>query len=712
MINAPRLRQTALAVTSLAAVLSALAPDLVLAADKAKTKAAGTYVTGDFHNHTTCSDGTLSVKKLVDKSAGSSAGAGNLDWFVQADHGGSSTRNCTLSEDPFTPVAPALGLTNSATGPYPPATYPGGGQPASTVKGPNQTWESTLPNGRADILGDGTAVPKAMWRWQEIQSFQYAILEAESRARSKPIWIGLEQNAPGHEHISTTVLTGQLPWPKTGAGNANLQAQYEYCFDRSDSDTSRGATNLWDCTVQGSGNNNANVDATAKKITGNNSASTPNLGHLKILEGIRWMSEKAPTGSYFVPAHLERAGVYNPAGSNGFNIEHLRNFNNAGPRIAFGFESMPGHGAESNRGSYTTSAVGGGTYGGTGVYAAEVGGVWDALLGEGRNWWFFASSDYHNRGSFGPDQRETTADFFPGEYTRDHVMVRKGSNSLSAEGIIDGLRSGNSFVANGQLIDRLSFTVCAANPGLPRAANKALVEKAAAAAVSKNAEVRIDGCATMGEKLVVRPGADVIVTIAVRDPVGTNNSPYSFANPSLKQINVTQPLNAPVLDHVDLISGNVTGYVDPSNLASYAGAWTANKGTPAAVNTSTKVAKVFDKTGWTAAADGTLTMSFRVSGVKASQYFRLRGTNLPANVPYETDANGNPIKDFDSAGNIACSDAACPAHLALAVAGNKAGLAVGAKTSSFDVAAWADLWFYSNPVFVEVVNSVKVAGVK
>ena len=117
MINAPRLRQTALAVTSLAAVLSALAPDLVLAADKAKTKAAGTYVTGDFHNHTTCSDGTLSIKKLVDKSVGSSAGAGNLDWFVQADHGGSSTRNCTLSEDPVTPVAPALGLTNSATGP-------------------------------------------------------------------------------------------------------------------------------------------------------------------------------------------------------------------------------------------------------------------------------------------------------------------------------------------------------------------------------------------------------------------------------------------------------------------------------------------------------------------------------------------------------------------------------------------------------------------
>jgi hypothetical protein len=35
----------------------------------------------------------------------------------------------------------------------------------------------------------------------------------------------------------------------------------------------------------------------------------------------------------------------------------------------------------------------------------------------------------------------------------------------------------------------------------------------------------------------------------------------------------------------------------------------------------------------------------------------------------------------------------------------------GVKYSSFDVAAWADLWFYSNPVFIEVVNSTKVAGI-
>jgi hypothetical protein len=104
-----------------------------------------------------------------------------------------------------------------------------------------------LPGGRAAIKGDGTATPKAMWRWQEIQEFQYKVTEDESRARQKPIWIGVEQNAPGHEHVSTTVLQGQKPWPQAGvAGNATLQAQYEYCFDRSDTDTSRGADNQCD----------------------------------------------------------------------------------------------------------------------------------------------------------------------------------------------------------------------------------------------------------------------------------------------------------------------------------------------------------------------------------------------------------------------------------------------------------------------------------
>jgi hypothetical protein len=114
-----------------------------------------------------------------------------------------------------------------------------------------------------------------------------------------------------------------------------------------------------------------------------------------------------------------------------------------------------------------------------------------------------------------------------------------------------------------------------------------------------------------------------------------------------------------------------------------------------------------------------LKMSFRIPAVQASQYVRLRGSNLPAAVPYETDASGNPLADIytnanDSAmlripcntvGTVLSGDAinGCPAHLASLVSGQKG--------VSYDVAAWADLWFYSNPIYVQV-NSYAVAGVK
>ena len=64
-------------------------------------------------------------------------------------------------------------------------------------------------------------------------------------------------------------------------------------------------------------------------------------------------AEASATASYYVPAHLERAGPFNPNGNNGFNIEHLRNFNNAAPTVAFGLETQPGHGASDARGEYT-----------------------------------------------------------------------------------------------------------------------------------------------------------------------------------------------------------------------------------------------------------------------------------------------------------------------------------------------------------------------
>ena len=739
-------RQVALAAL---AVMGSVALSVSPIQAVAQSKAAGKYVAGDFHNHTTCSDGTLSMQKLVKKATVT----WGLDWFVQAGHGGNGNRNCTLTED-----------ASLATPGYP-----------FTNQGPTTTWANSI--GNAALKGDNAQTSGSMWRWQSLQSFQYPLLENLAANNNVPLFLGLESVVAGHEHASMSVITGQMPasidsatitGPSTVLGNANGLAQWSYCFDRGDTDTSRGTTNAWSCDVPGSTlsstatswwNDTAKklspVSATGATLTSGNGVG--DRGHLKTVEAIKWMAANHATGSYYVPAHLERAGPFNPLANNGYNIEHLRNFNNASPDIAFGFESQPGHGASSDRGEYavlrnggfaaagfknadgsavTTNvdSVGGTTYGGTGVYAAQIGGVWDALLGEGRNFWFFASSDWHNRGIFGPDDRRSTQDFQPGEYQQTFVLVRNGADKLRPQTIVDGLRSGNAYSVSGQLIDRLAFVACT---GRSAADVQAIAVAAASGSVSPDAT----GCATMGERLNVTAGTDVVVAIVVRDPAGTNNSPYTFPNPSLAQVGINQPLNQPVLDHVDLIGGNVTGLKVPG-AADYSGQWPINtdwlkadgtnprtasgkidlSGVPAgAKNTSAAVLATYNASNWTAVTVGGapgLAMTYTIAAPTKSQYVRLRGTNLPVGVPYETDSDGNPLSDlYTNASNtsklkIPCTTVGtnvpalggrrpytgnsidgCPTHLP--VVG-------GQKMVAYDVAAWADLWFYSNPIYVQV----------
>ena len=739
------LTKSQIALAALAAIgAAAVAPTLATAAGKTP----GKYVAGDFHNHTTCSDGAISMQKLVkkvtDKTTDSPWG---LDWFVQAGHGGNGNRNCTLVED-----------ASLSTPAYP---YVAG-------QGPTTTWSNSI--GAANLKGNGGGVGGSgnMWRWQSLQEYQYPVVEYLAAYKNLPLFLGLESVVAGHEHSSMSVITGQVPASLdnaslpagpgyTALGNAAALAQWSYCFDRGDTDTSRGNVtgssvgNYWDCSNPASADSTASTlgwSATGRKLVQPGGSGTGNKGHLKTLEALKWMANFHGQGSYYVPAHLERAGPFNPDGNNGFNIEHLRNFNNVAPNVAFGFESQPGHGASSNRGEYQvkrnniggvlTDSAGGTTFGGTGVYAAQVGGVWDALLGEGRNWWFFASSDWHNRGQFGPDDRRSTQDFYPGEYQRTHVMVRNGADKLRPQTIVDGLRTGNAWSASGQLIDRLAFVACTSYAGVGARTN-ASVEALAVAAATNGTDIDKAGCATMGEKLAARPGADIVVAIVVRDPDGANFSPYTFPNPSLAQVGINQALNKPVLDHVDVIRGLVTGYKTPG-AADYAGEWPRNtawlkadgtttglSSVPAAAkNLSAAIVKTFGNgsTAWTTVQSGVdnttfLKMSLRIPAVQASQYLRLRGSNLPAAVPFETDAGGNPLSDIytnagdttmlripcNTVGTVLTGDAinGCPAHLATVA---------GQKYVSYDVAAWSDLWFYSNPIYVEVANSVAVAGVK
>lgn len=658
----------------------------VAAAAEAPT---GTYLSGDFHNHTVCSDGSTSVETLTKKSLE------YLDWFIQADHSGDGNRDCAFDD-------PSSGLATSVT-----------------------TWSQTI--GNAAIKGlQANGQPKSatgfMWRWQALEEFEYpqttgAASEYNAdHGTHKPAFQGVEWVVPGHEHSSVSVITDQFP---LAGGNAAGLAQFEYCFAASSDDTSGGAGQGWTCSISAANNQRLINRFTADPVNQGpadynaslNPATQININdtgdHVKSTAGVFWLKENHLGKSYAVQAHLERAGAFRPGANNGYNIEHLRDWNSAAPSIAFGFESQPGHQAASNRGEYaaarssTVASAGLFTYGGTGCYAAAeasqpgfdfdgvaltaddfkatgrfpevadsappssvtlcrpgVRTVWDALLSEGRRFWFFANSDWHNRGTFTFNERQSAQDFYPGEYQRTHVYVVSRHVDDPAQDIVDGMRSGNLYATMGDLITDLDYQVCSG-----------------------------DVCANMGETLTIASGADITVRVRAHDPAGPNNSPYTFNNPALVQVGINEPLNTPTLRHVDLIIGRVREPANPTS-KQY-----RNQLAPS----STRIEAKYTADGprkWT--TDGEwIVINHVKKNITASGYVRLRGSNMPAGTPNERDADGNPLRD-DLANNIACSDPACPAHVN--------------GIFDKDVEGWGDLWFYSNPVFINVIGATASAG--
>jgi hypothetical protein len=627
-----------------AGVNPAQAGDQLLPAGSAQEGAQGEYLTGDFHNHTPFSDGTASVPLLVGKAMQ------NLDWFAQSGHGGAFPRDGRYS-DP---------------------------ENDGSITGEGKFLDETvlLTNFKGDLVKAGkSAGHQNMWRWQSIQELLYPITWQNNMALKRPIWAAFEWEVPGHEHCSVGILTGQFP-RNNKLGNANALAQFEFLFDMEDNDTFGGEAQGWTGKIPN-----------PPKVVAPGAGS---IGHAKAVAAAKWLEDNHKHSSYMVFAHIERKGVWKPdlggGNNNGFNVEHFRDLNNAGPHAAFGFEGQPGHQAEPDRGGFGSGAFPagqevmpgkgpepGGTFGGTGYYSATIGHMWDALLGEGRNWWLFASSDFHSRSvseepaydsvknpAIDPNSESpvanpktlnsgwrgitaTHADFWPGEYQKDYVFV-KNDKHASAQDVVDGLRSGNSFIVQGDLIRGLKFTAKAEGPE-----------------------------ATMGEVLTVRHGKKVTIKVMVYVPDVNNLCPYAIDNPSLAQLGIRQSLNRPVLHHVDVISGEVYGKRTP--------------GTPQyndPTNPTAKIQKTVLVTEMKRENRNWKYFTFTLEP-KTNCYFRLRGTNLPPSTPNETDAQGNPLSDT-LAKNITYVD---PTTL-------------GTKTLDTDVEAWADLWFYSNPIFVSV----------
>ena len=467
--------------------------------DDSAPKVQGKWLCGDFHQHTTLTDGRWSMPEEMEKE-----NSFGLDWWANSEHGGAFSQD-TLKNyfDELNPQPQFLG------NPLPP-----------------------------DYLGH-----KSLWRWQSLLQYSFPILLTQRKLyKNKLIAQGLEWNVPSHEHCSVGIITQ----------DAFAIAQFEYLFDQNDTDTSNGGGRY-------------NFDPKGEKSLVND--------HTKAINAVRWLQEHYRKTSWVVFAHPERKSKY--------KISDFRDFNNAAPDVAFGFEGLPGHQKAANLGEYSVSSstVGGGTYGGAGIYIAKVGGLWDALLGEGRHWWTFVSSDFH-------DSRN---DFRPGEYAKTWTFIKQKNppDRITLEDVVDGLRSGNSFCVHGDLITALDFQV----------------------------QHSFDN-AHMGQELQVpKAESTVQVTIKFKSPQVNNHG------------------QKPGVNHIDLIAGDVTGPVQP-------GTPEYNND----VNPSTKVVATFFASDWKILKNGWNEIRYPLM-VKNNMYVRLRGTNVPVNTPGKTNELGNPLLD-------------------------------------------------------------------
>ncbi|MEV0898404.1 PHP domain-containing protein [Actinoplanes sp. NPDC049802] len=358
------------------------------------------------------------------------------------------------------------------------------------------------------------------------------------------------------------------------------------------------------------------------------------------IAGIKFLGEQVKArkidGALFFANHPARRGIDSP--------HEIRNWRDADPTVAVGFEGAPGHqaagipapnGRGGARGYYDNSPSAASfpgyplesyrTWGGFDWMTATVGGLWDSLLAEGKAWWITVNSDSHvnyldqtERGpgsDFNADGKYNdpvhngsintqAGDFWPGYYGRTNV----GSTSFSYRAVMDGLRSGRVWVDHGRLIKAL------------------------------NARVRVTGDrrwstgTPLGGVLHVKRGTstELVLDIDLQDV--PNWAGF-----------------IPLLKRVDVIVGTVTGPVADRD------AFTAP---------DTRVVTSFEVTK----TNGKITFAYDLGRLDKPFYLRVRGTDGNRTQPGLLGASVDPYGP-----RLDVSGAADP---------------------------WGDLWFYTNPIWV------------
>jgi hypothetical protein len=421
-------------------------------------------------------------------------------------------------------------------------------------------------------------------------------LQAAGTYADKLIFSGFEWDMPTHDHIGVGLFEGSAQY----ASSARGMKEFEYLF------TTRDAA-VFDAR-----------DVAAWQVK--YGATRFNTTAADALKAITWLKENYPDTSYAVINHPSR-------NKGSYKIDDLRAFNDIAPNIMFAIEGMVGNQMEPDRGGYTAAYTADNAalrvYGGVDQLVAEVGGTWDALLGEGRRIWNLTDSDTHFK-----IVGANSSGYFPGEYAKNYVF-NSATGTPAAKDLLQGLRSGKMFSVYGDLINALDFNL--------------------ASAIDRK---------EMGGELQVASGDKVTITIRFKSPAKNNYQ---------KPVDSTTPANvAPVVDHVDLIAGDVGARAVAGEAA-----YSVN------TNASTKVVKRFTKADWTVDAEGYYSVTYETTAAK-NQYFRLRGTNLGTDVAGLTQG-GEPLADqrTSTADNVQ-------------------------RFNDINDRNYRSLWFYSNPVFVKL----------
>ncbi|WP_433368774.1 PHP domain-containing protein [Actinoplanes sp. CA-142083] len=391
------------------------------------------------------------------------------------------------------------------------------------------------------------------------------VLEARVENPRMLIFQGLEWYIPGAEHA--TVFTAP------GPDEADVLRQFELAYDGK----------LLNRTTDGAENLQLAVDA------------------------IKWLADRKRAGAVpdvlVLANHPSRLGIDSPA--------EIRGWRDADPSIMIGMEGAPGaqgaalpgwRGASSIRGEYENKPSAQSwagfppeayvTHGGFDWMTATVGGMWDAMLAEGKLFSITSNSDNHrtvfdtwrngdwpagqnfdNTGKL-PDPVDTGtpqpgSDFWPGQFSRTHV----GVTGYGYAQVMAGLRAGRVWVDHGQLIDGV--------------------------------DVRLEG-KTLGGRLRVRRGQRLTLEVTITTATRPN---YHGELPKLA--------------HVDVIRGAVRGPAKDRT------SWKA----PA-----TRVARSIDVRGRT----GTYTLRIELDPIREPSYVRLRGSDGRRNGPGPLGAGIDP----------------------------------------------------------------------